>query len=508
MKNGNQNLNRRDFLTSIGAGSLAGIPLAISTNAQEQTKPLSTFEAKAKDLDNQFSKHQSLLKDFNRQRHSRIATFEHGVGLTRFSEEYEAGWRMYYGALRTAISGGTNWKNLQLTTVPERVEWDNSEFGPYYFHKHAADHLQEEGATYKKTSKSFTDRYQAFIRDITRPPIDEAAYAEQIKMGLRWSDEMRILSELEESLSTEWMAFDARQRQSFPNDPTKWRSMAQWYEKNGDPQIDAQITSVNLRKASWLHWVQKAFGGGEAIYSIGEKFDAKNMIEVSVPGVQSGQPIGKKRVFPYQISSDFPDWLKQARQENAPNVEFTIRQNSQEYDYRKQDICGGVGVSFGFFGFFAGAQRQSVAINTKSSSFSLNFKATLKVFDISPGAWYDSTAFEIFSKGPFNAGSPMDNLLKRDGLVGPGKFISHRPSRAIIAYKPKVTVRVSKTEYQYFHEVTRGGGGFFIGPFAIGGGSYYDEKKHVQWNERDASITIHDGPDAAMLLAMDSEPLY
>ena len=421
------------------------------------------------------------------------------------ADQIEHAWQVYSQALRTLITGGENWPNLQLVApaAPEAILWDNPTFGPYYFHGVLANLLNATGSTYKKTSNEFAARYVAFLTDVKRTPINEEAESKARGALNEWSQSGAETGEMYLSIRLHWREFDARQRSSLP--PSEWISMEEWYELTDSNRVlNGSRQLRDLKYAKFLYWIQQAYGGGETLYRMLKRLEDNRPIEVTLPTLAPGQSGGKTEVYPYQISPDYPDWLNRVRSSSNP-LTFTIRHNSAEYNYSKTSISGGVGIGFGFFGIYAGGQRTTVQIDTRQSGFELTFKADIQPFDILPGRWYDSTAFPLFHNGPFFPGSPIDGLYNRGALWGHNGFINYRPARAIVAYKPEVKVKLREYEYHYFRQVTSGATGFFIGPFAIGIGNYYSVQENVRWDDRSFELTLFGGPDTPQLLAFDSE---
>lgn len=421
-------------------------------------------------------------------------------------DQHERAWKLFAGALRNTITGGSNWDNLQLVTDKHEIRWDDPEFGDYYFHKITADLINETGSSYRKTNYSFSERYGHFVNDLYKPPIDSEAYKKAREAFLEAMKAELDHKDIEDSIAQEWQHFDDRQRSG--TDPADWITVDEWYNGRASRILQA---SKQLLSASWgkyYHWIQKAFGGGETVVNIMRKYQEIRKIKVKVPRVNTNRTARKTEIFPYQISHDYPTWLSRARQRDKPNTIFSIRHNSHTYDYSRTRIGAGIGIGFGFFGVIAGGTRDTTRLSTTSQEFRLDFEADIKTFEILPGDWYDTSALNLFKNGPFAPNSAIENKYKRGELFGPKGFFSFSPIRAIVAYKPKVTVKLSRHEYRYFKQVTRGAAGFFVGPFAIGVGGYYDERKHVHWDDRNLTLKIYDGPETPHLIAFDSQKLY
>jgi hypothetical protein len=445
--------------------------------------------------------HARLVELNSIRRQQTVALFNAGPD----QDLLEHAWRIYTGALTTAITGGQDWKNLQIITIPSQVQWDDPDFGSYYFHKVTADLINQNGSTYAKSDRSFAERYGYFLTDVKRKPIDTEALEKSRGMLKRARDEEITHIALEDTISAEWRAHDDRQRQAYPNQPARWDTIDAWYQKTrSDETLNASMQIVLGYYGQYYYLIQKAYGGAETLVKMLDKWTNAVPLRVKVPRLNSTQADGFTDVYPYQISFDFPSWLADARKNLHQKVRFTIRHDSYQEDYSHTEMAGGIGIGFGFFGIIAAGQRSTVQIDTRREGFELNFEADIKTFEILPGAWYDTSAFEIFHNGEFYPDSPMDNLLKQGRLWGPTGYLNFRPMRAIVAYKPIVSIKLRYDEYHYFYQVTRGAAAFCLGPWVIGGASYYNEERHVRWDHDELTVTIYDGPDLAQLLAFDS----
>jgi hypothetical protein len=430
-------------------------------------------------------------------------------------QQVDHAWSLYAGALRSTIAGGNTLDNLQVVTTPSEVQWDDKEFGDYYYNHDTADLINANTSSYSKTEQSFAQRYWAFLQDITRPDVDLAeqglAIAALTKVAAAETDHATLV----DSIDLEWRAFDQRQVSSSP--PSSWISMDEWFGngrhgRHKNELISASREIVLSAWANYLTHIQRAFHGQEGLFAAIKKFTSYRMMSVSIPRTGSNRPGGVRELYGYHIAPDYPSWLDAARAGRHQRLSFTVRHNSSQYDYSRTDIAGGVGISFGFFGIGGAAGRSTVSLNTKSEGFELHFDADVNAFSITPDdsqdGWYDSTIFDLYRDGPFVPNSPIDLKYRNGSLWGPRGFLSFRPARAIIAFAPKVSVRLDSSQYNYFRQVTSGGGGFFIGPFAIGGAAGSSVQSHVDWNDDHFSLQLFGGESRPYLLAFDSQRLF
>lgn len=268
----------------------------------------------------------------------------------------EEAWQLFTGALKTQIQGGDSWNNLQIVAVPSEVHWDDPTFGQYYFHKDSSDLINELGGTYKKSDRSFSERYGVFLSDVLRPPIDQDALTKARAALTDIQTDQDRHDTLVDNIQLNWQAFDNRQTSSLP--PSKWVSMEDWYDgtyggtQHSDKNVIIKSSAelVLATHAIYLQSIQKAFGGQETLYKRIAQFQDAKLIEVTSPRTDSSRPAGKKTIYPYQISPDFPGWLADAKAGKHQLTKFTIRHGTYSYDYSSTSIGAGIGVSFGFFG--------------------------------------------------------------------------------------------------------------------------------------------------------------
>lgn len=482
----------------------------MSTTTREQLLDLSTDELSARIEDGRRFLAENYYGQLAKESTASVARTEGmalGAETIRALDLQDQAWQGYASALLTTITGGNTFENLQIVTVPSEVHWDDPEFGDYYFHKVIADLMNDNGGTYRKGAGSFSGRYGDFLHDVLVPPVDEDALTKSRTALLDAAEDEQRHADLVYNIQLEWQAFDDRQTSSLP--PARWMTVETWYERfRKNRLIEASSEIVLAYYAKYFQLIQRAFGGGHAITRALSDYTNASLLDVTPPRLGTTRPAGKDdSIYPYQISVDYPTWLADAKAGRHQRVRFNINRNTSSYDYSNTSIGGGIGIGFGFFGIIAGGSRNTVQIDSTSSSFNLRFEADLQTFEITPGRWYNSGALSLFADGPFVSGSPIDAKARAGTLFGPKGYLNFRPARAIVAYKPVVTVQLSRTEYHYFRQVTSGAAAFCVGPFVVGVGGYYDVRESVRWDDQNFTLTLFNAPEAPHLLAFDSQPL-
>jgi hypothetical protein len=445
---------------------------------------------------------------------SKSNAFDLFVGTSEFlssagflSTDQDRMWQFYAANLRSFITGGNPAENLQLATSLNPIRWNDPDFGSYYFNIDTADKMPERGGQYAKSSQSFSQSYYAFMSSINPQPVDEGALAEALKIEEeRRQDEFR-LENLVFDYGAAWQSFDDRQR-ALP--PQLRKTFEKWYEDVGAvASIKAVQDVINAKEGIYLYWMQKALSPDEPLLNALKKYrDFKRILSIKVPRSSTNptdQSQGLTNVLAYALSPDFPNWMLEAPS-RAPNIKITYSTGATTYDYSRTSIAGGAIIGFGFFCAFGAGGRTTTAINSLSEDFTFEFKAVAEVFTINPDQWYDSTIFKLYQDGPFKEGGPIAKAYSEDRLFGPKGFISFRPARAIVAYKPSLTVKFSREEYNYFKQETNGWAAVGIGPFLIGAvGSYSDVRVSVRSNDESGTLELFADDNFPYLLGFDYE---
>ncbi len=421
--------------------------------------------------------------------------------------ELDDAWKAYFSALRGAITGGNpnSAPNLQMAIGTEVLRWDDTRYGDYYFNVASSDLVNDTGSSYKKTSKSFSERYKHFLKGLYASDVNEDEFIKAQQSLIQLDQAESDHDELQLSIQLQWQAFDDRQRAS----GRVIYTVDQYYERK-QRILNASRTLVDIRFADFVHHTQLAYNGSESLIKELEKFEKYKKIEVKIPRITNNGVLdgGKLDIYQYQILEDYPTWLDEARNGRLQPIKFTINNSSYRHNYSQQSISGGAIIGFGFFGIIGAGGRTTTQINSTHSNFKLEFSAVIGGFTVFPGQWFSREIMELYSNGPFIPNSPIQRKYETGTLFGHNGFISYRPLKFFVAYKPTVKVSMSYEDFSYFRQITRGVTAFAVGPFIVGAGSYYNETRNVSWNERDYSVTLFDAPDYPVLLAVDNEKLY
>ncbi|NET32887.1 MAG: hypothetical protein F6K19_12865 [Cyanothece sp. SIO1E1] len=421
-------------------------------------------------------------------------------------------WRVYAESIRSLVNAGGNEvqaNNLQIATSLNPIRWGDPDYGSYYFQIDAADTMPEIGPSYAKTAQTFSDSYYTFLTSINAQPIDEESKKKADDALDKLNQERNDLTSFRIELGKQWVKYD-KEQEGLPAELKL--TFEQWMEEvEGKKQLDDAKDLVDVSERRYLFWLTKAYSPDEPFLKASARYRdfSSKRLTIKIPRNADNPNAGQRiieDVYPFVNSPDFPKWLKEAPT-RSPNLNIKYSETSRTYDYSRTRVSGGALVSFGFFGVIGAGRRTTTSINIAAQSFEFELSAVAEVFNISTEDWYESTLFSLYRDGPFKEGGPIDRAYKSDRLFGPNGFLTFRPARAVLAYKPKVTLKFDRQDYSYFKEETRGWAAVAIGPFAIGGGSFSSVRIRTESNDSDGSISLFAEDDFPYLLAFDYEDL-
>ena len=156
-----------------------------------------------------------------------------------------------------------------------------------------------------------------------------------------------------------------------------------------------------------------------------------------------------------------------------------------------------------FFTLSDSSEHTKRTLDIGKNGVMLSFAAyQMTAIPVTPGEWYSGSVVAKYKAGPFKA----DSGVTQEGLWGPNGRLSVLVVSVVVVYKPQVSVKLSKQDYELVHEHYLKGGSVSIGPFTFGNGSRRSYEK-VSWKNEEKSFTISsDSPDP-QILAIVSVPL-
>jgi hypothetical protein len=344
-----------------------------------------------------------------------------------------------------------------------------------------------------------TRGYEAFIENVAIPQPNAADQARADKAQVTFALENQKLQDLWGAVGGHWKKFDAKQQQLPPN---RRLTFDQWFVKFDGVKIGQQQGKVNGAAQEYQHWINLAYGGYAWAANLINDF---TNAAYQLPAQSDDGLTLNYRTF--NFSPDLATWLAASQTLPATCTKLNIDYDHTTHHDHSEDErwSGGASYGFGFFSFGASASggRQTVDIN--DNHFKMSFCArNLQLFTVQPSAWLNGTAVKAFKNGPWIPDGPVAKGLIK--LWGPDGIFNLMPTQILVAYKPKVVVGLSVSNYSSVHTSFDVSGGFSIGPFGFGA-SYHKDTNDVTWDNTSHTITAEDKSESPQIVAVISNRL-
>ena len=408
-------------------------------------------------------------------------------------------WEMFAFELRRQITGGENWKGVQLVTMPMAADWNHPRTGKFTEHRVLGDTLPAFGGSYRPTQRQITDGYRIFLENLALPLPDKAQQAKAMAAQREYAAALQDLEATWLDVQVRWRRFDEVQK-GLP--PASRVPFTTWYARVGQPRIDMAQDRVNLAEQTYTSYLREAYKGYPWAIDLAKQFnDPANKVEVE-------DPDGSKRpVHKFNITPSLQEFIDRSKALPAGSERLTIDVNksSKRLNISQSKIAGGVSVNLGIFSFGGSAGKERYSVNAAASEFRMRFSAkNVSVFTVTPGRWFSGTAVQAFRKGPWVAGGPVATGVTE--MWGERGVLGLMPVQIVVAYQPKVVARLSKSEYESVREQTRAGGGFSIGPFGFGA-SYQKTNVDIKFDDTSNTVTAEDKSESPQIIAVVSSVL-
>jgi hypothetical protein len=412
----------------------------------------------------------------------------------------KAPWEMFASQLTNQIDPSGRWKGIQLVASPIAADWNDPKTGIWIANRVLGDTLPVWGNNYQNSSQQITKAYELFIRNLHIPQPNSN---DQRKADKARDKYFKALDEVEKEISVQadrWIQFD-RAQQSVP--PQNRLSYTDWYQRFAGPKIAAKQQNATLAAQEFSHWIVAAGGGYASFANLIQNYDNTAF------QVMAEDPNGLR--LPYRAFNirpnlnDFINTSKTIPASAAPALSFSFNKSSTRIDSSSTTMGAGFSIWAGWWSFGGGAGSTRETFDTSTDDFQMRFSAVnYQVFTITPGPWFDGTAVKALQDGPWFPDGPI--ATGRTLLWGSRGVFGLVPAQIVVAYKPKIFVKMSHSDYSRIKTAVNGSAGFSIGPFGFGA-SYRRETTRIEFNDSSNTITVEDTTDIPHIMAIVSNVL-
>jgi hypothetical protein len=220
-----------------------------------QKKPSATLRS-AKDGVAQSEKIRSDFQSLERK--SLDEEFHAAAVITPGGPNLPDPWSMLAGALIDKVSGGAQWKGIQLITVPTDAAWNDATYGNYRAWRVLGDSMPAWGPSYRATAETVDSGYRVFIDNLDITPPDPHLQAKADKARGKYNNAVDALSNEEVKGFDRWADFNSKQA-ALP--PANRMSYDDWFAKFEAPKLSALQGQADLAAQAWTSLLNQAGGG-------------------------------------------------------------------------------------------------------------------------------------------------------------------------------------------------------------------------------------------------------
>jgi hypothetical protein len=405
-----------------------------------------------------------------------------------------AAWEMYATRLAEQIGrSGGDWTGVQIVTIPKTATWDNQQTGNYEAWVEWGDKMTQWGPVWTQTNEFFSQKYGFFIKSIQLPIPDATARRNAEAARRDWERASNTLQTAYEAVPVHWNVFNKNQ-QSLP--PNRQLPYDQWYAQFDGRQIGGLQQNASAAALKYSSLIAAALKG------FGLAADLIQNYENAAFRLQAPSPDGLTLTYrTYNISPSLGMWVATSKAlpaNSPPQLSFSFDKNTMRRTASQSWAGGSVSFGIGFLGISAGGRTSRESVDVNREGFSMSFEAkAIQQFSITPGQWYSGALVSRFANGPFVPGSVFDG--QRVG--GAQGALNLMPTSLVVAFRPKITARLSASEYHFLKESWSGGGGISLGPFSFGGGGG-GTTETVTFTDSTNTVTAQGTSDVPQVIAV------
>jgi hypothetical protein len=400
-------------------------------------------------------------------------------------------WQIFLKALVDKLQF-TDGKYIQVITSPQPADWNNSQYGTYrtYFY---GDTMPKWGTVFDpENASSFADVYGTFINSIVLKLTDPNDQTQADTARTKWTTCSTALQNQYGLVGKDWKAFNDNQS-GLPQ--SKRMTFDQWYSKFAAPVLQSYESQCNALAIDYNSWFNKATVGQANLANAISRYATAKQINALVPNTTDQY----QAVWPYAFVQSLGDFITAS--DAAPGLAFDQTFNRSSGTYSATTTTWGGSASYGWF-IHASASGSSTTVDTHNDAFGMTVQMKgLQVFDVRPGDWFSQQLIQAWEKGPFQPNSIIQQKYAAGTLYGNGGFFSLRSARFVVAYQPKVVLKMSASNYHDARSSWSAGGGLSIGPFSFGG-SGGSSSTQISWDDQNNTLTAQDTSKVPQVIAV------
>jgi hypothetical protein len=383
-------------------------------------------------------------------------------------------------------------KYIQFVSAAQPADWSDKNWGVYRTNFYG-DTIPKWGATFDpQNASSFSDIYGTFVNSIKLKLPNPADQAAANSAKTKWTNCNTARENEYKLIGKHWKSYNDDQAGL----PSSQQKNFQWWFSNFEASAlktyDDQCNSLAINYNTWFN---KATQGQGNLANAINRYASAKQVSALIPGTTDQY----QSVWPYAFVQSLDDFV--AASEAAPNLAFNQTYKKDSGTYSATTSTWGGSASYGWF-FHGSAGGSSSTVDTHSDEFALTIQMKgLQVFDVRPGDWFSQQLIQFFAKGPFEPNSVIQQQYNAGTLYGANGVFALRTARYIAAYKPKVVVHMSASNYHEAKSSWSAGGGLSIGCFSFGANAS-GSQTNISWDDTSNTVTAENSSKAPQVIAV------
>ena len=416
-----------------------------------------------------------------------LATFQASAQLNNDNAPWEMFAARLIERLKPPVAADGVIRGFQLVKEPVQADWGNPEYGKAYFYSMAA-YLTRRGEFYSKSDLTLNGQFKNFLSSLNLPAANEDAKKKIPAAQSAWTSSLDEFDKIAAKRDEAWAARVKSEAALPEKSRTKYDV---WYDKNFGKKMGAAERAAETSAYEYAKLLNDAHKGYAGIGNLIAGLNA-NKMDIKFPQ-------GKDEEVPrFNYVPDMAKFVKDGDEGRGFVESWNFKQTSKRESLTWSSRSGSAGVRIGWLRVGGGGGgSQQTEVKTKSGTgFDVTFK-NFATFDITPGGWFDGNAIKALWEGPYMQGA----IASKDKLFGPNGSFLPRVSRVVVVYKPSVTIRLEKSEYERTKSNWGASGSISVGPFGFRGGAA-GGKDELQTNEAENSVTLVDNTGIPQVVAV------
>ncbi len=381
--------------------------------------------------------------------------------------------------------------HIQVATLPAMVSWDD-DGGRYSFYQ-LCDTLSGWGATINPNGIAISDRYQQYLFGIQAVQGDPLANEAQLKAALKTAKYQKDYSTEQQKLRTLWNKTVISEK----NVPEPNKTSYSQFIRDNSAQLAALEVAITSSYSSWLPAAQAA-APSTAGRVLGDLLGPAYRVKVKT---YSGAELSVLECSPsINLKKALEDAKTAAEADGGvPDVVRSFGRQTGQINSSWSKWNGSVG--WGPFSVSASQTKSNYSINASDFRLTLEFPVILRFNVVRP--WLNMSVIDTYKDTAIRPGSELEKTKPLFGEKGSFSLVSQQ---FVVAYQPRVTVRMASSDYSSAKTSYSGGGSFGIGPFSVGGGASGGSST-VKWDDATNEVTIGTSSTSFVLLGVVNKVL-